>query len=500
MSTMMVKRAPFKVLLGHGQVRDEHGEEMHKSKGNAIAFEAAADEGWTVTYPDGRRETKPPVGADLMRWMFSRNNPASNINFGSGPAEELRSKFTLKLWNTYAFFCNYARLDGFDPGAALVPVAERPDLDRWILSDLQLLIQTARKEFEAYNVMAFCLKTEQFVDDRLSNWYVRRNRRRFWKSEQGRDKHAAYQTLYTVLTTLTRLLAPIMPFLSESMYQNLSQGTGFRGRETSVHHCDFPKVDEALIDAELSADMEALLRLVSLGSAARNTMKIKRRQPLAEMKVQPADERDRRAVQRFAEQICEELNVKKVTLHEPSQGPLLQYEVKPNPKALGPKLGARLKEVQSALTAIEPMRLATMLDSGSPVTLNLPSGEVILDAVDFFKQVKAPEGWAGVAEGGTQVALDVRITEALAQEGMAREVVRHVQELRKSSALEMEDRIELYLGTPAPSLQAAIAAHQSYIMAETLTAKWSTQPLGSGAFSIDVKVDGQPLHIELRKI
>jgi isoleucyl-tRNA synthetase len=382
----------------------------------------------------------------------------------------------------------------------VVPVADRADLDRWILSDLQLLIQTARREFEAYNVMAFCLKAEQFVDDRLSNWYVRRNRRRFWKSEQGGDKQAAYQTLYTVLTTLTRLFAPIMPFLSESMYQNLSHGTGSRARETSVHHCDFPKVDDALIDAELSADMEALLRLVSIGSAARNTMKIKRRQPLAEMEIQPADERDRRAVLRFAEQICEELNVKKVTLHEPAQGPLLQYEVKPNPKTLGPKLGARLKEVQGALAAIEPTRLAAMLDSGSAVTLNLPSGEVVLDASDFFKQVKAPEGWTGVAEGGTQVALDVRITEALAQEGMAREVVRHVQELRRSSALEMEDRIELYLGTPSPSLQAAITAHQSYIMAETLTVKWSTQPLGSGAFSIDVKVDGQPLHIELRKV
>ncbi|HEV3448829.1 MAG TPA: isoleucine--tRNA ligase, partial [Gemmataceae bacterium] len=444
MSTMMTGQRPMKVVLGHGLVRDEHSEEMHKTKGNAIAFEAAADEGWTVTYPDGRREAKPPMGADLMRWMFCRQNPASNINFGSGPAEELRSKFTLKLWNSYSFFCLYARPDGFDPATPPVPIAKRPDLDRWILSDLQLLVQTARKEFEAYNVMAFCLKAEQFVDDRLSNWYVRRNRRRFWKSEKGSDKLAAYQTLYTVLTTLTRLIAPVMPFLAESMYQNLTPRAA-GSRPESVHWCDFPQVDRSLIEAELSADMEALLRLVSIGSAARNTMKIKRRQPLAEMKVQPADERDRRAVERFAEQICDELNVKKVTLHDPAHGPLLQYDVKPNPKTLGPKLGPRLKEVQGALAALEPAKLAALLDSGNPVVLNCASGEVTLEAGDLFKQVKASEGWTGVADGGTQVALDVRITESLAQEGMAREIVRHVQDLRKTAKLEMEDRIVLYL-------------------------------------------------------
>ena len=193
MSTMMEQTAPFKVLLGHALVRDEQGEEMHKSKGNAIPFDEAADK----------------MGVDVMRWMYCRHNPAANINFGYGPAEELRNRFMLKLWNTYAFFCNYARLDGFDPNTPVVPVRERPDIDRWILSDLQLLIQTARREFEHYNVMAFCLEAEKFVDDKLSNWYVRRNRRRFWKSEKSADKLAAYQTLYTVLTTLIRLFAPV---------------------------------------------------------------------------------------------------------------------------------------------------------------------------------------------------------------------------------------------------------------------------------------------------
>jgi isoleucyl-tRNA synthetase len=266
-----------------------------------------------------------------------------------------------------------------------------------------------------------------------------------------------------------------------------------------VHWCDFPQVDRSLIDAELSADMEALLRLVSIGSAARNTMKIKRRQPLAEMKVQPADERDRRAVERFAEQICEELNVKKVTLHDPAQGPLLQYDVKPNPKTLGPKLGPRLKEVQGALAALDPAKLAALIDSGNPVVLNCASGEVTLEAGDLFKQVKASEGWTGVAEGGTQVALDVRITESLAQEGMAREIVRHVQELRRTAGLEMEDRIVLYLGTSSAALQKAIVEHKKYIMNETLAVELSERALGEKASAVDVKVDGQPLRIELRK-
>ena len=181
-------------------------------------------------------------------------------------------------------------------------------------------------------MQAFCLQAEQFVDDRLSNWYVRRNRRRFWKSEKSDDKQAAYQTLYTVLTTLTKLFAPIMPFLAESMFQNLV-GDG------SVHLCAFPQVDEALLDAGLSADMDALLRLVSLGSAARNTVKIKVRQPLAEMKVQSGDERNHRALERFADQICEELNIKKVTLHNAKKQSLLRLELKPNMKTLGPKLG-----------------------------------------------------------------------------------------------------------------------------------------------------------------
>jgi isoleucyl-tRNA synthetase len=478
MSTMMEKRAPFRVLFGYALMRDEKGEEMHKSKGNAVPFDEAAEK----------------VGSDLMRWLFSRHNPVHNLNFGYGPVEEIRNKFVLKLWNTYAFFCNYARLDGFDSRAPQVPIEKRPDLDRWILSDLQLLIQTARREFERYNVHAFCLQAEQFVDDRLSNWYVRRNRRRFWKSEQGEDKLAAYQTLYTVLVTLTKLFAPIMPFLTESMYKNLASAP------VSVHLTDFLEPDEALIDVDLSADMDALLRLVSLGSAVRNSVKLKVRQPLAEMRVQTADERERRAVVRFADQFCEELNVKKVTLQDPANGPLLRSEVKPNMKTLGPKFGPKIKEAVSALAAADTTKVAEDVQAGRPVELSSSNGPLVLEPGDVVLQVKPPEGWAGLADRGTQVAIDIRITVDLAGEGKAREVVRHVQELRKKSRLEMEDRIVLYLETASEVLAQAIQAHRSYICNETLAVELSPHRLDGDVHRANVKIDGDQLLIELRKV
>ena len=407
----------------------------------------------------------------------------------------------MKLWNTYAFFCNYARLDGFDPDIPAVPVRERPDIDRWILSDLQLLIRTARREFENYNVMTFCLAAETFVAEKLSNWYVRRNRRRFWKSEESKDKLAAYQTLHTVLTTLIRLFAPIMPFLTEVMYQNLEQnGSEEAGRALSVHHCNFPEVDESLIDLELSADMEALLRLVSLGSSLRNSVRIKVRQPLAELIIQPADDSERHAVQRFAEQISEELNLKKVSLHDPTQGPLLRYEISPNLKMLGPKFGEQVKQVRTALAALDANSLVAKLQAEGNVELDWGGGTVVLDETDLLVKTKAPEGWTGLIDHGTQLLLDTRINKELAQEGMARELVRHVQELRKKSALEMEDRIALHFATESPELLRAAEAHSSYISAETLTVEWSNLPLDGDSHSTSVKVDGHPLTIQLRKV
>jgi isoleucyl-tRNA synthetase len=531
MSTMMTGRAPFKTLLGHGLVRDQKGEDMHKSKGNAIPFDGAVDTGYKLFHdrdakvgleaqahrdlPEGwlegslREETVildnkprlvvsagyPPMGADEMRWLYSRHNPSLNINFGPEPAEELRSRFLLKLWNTYAFFCNYARLDGFDPAAPQVPVAKRPDLDRWILSDLQLLIQTARREYERFNVQAFCLQTEAFVDDKLSNWYVRRNRRRFWKSDKGEDKLAAYQTLYSVLTTLTRLCAPVMPFLTEGMYQNLEGPGG------SVHLQAFPEANEALIDRELSEDMEALLRLVSLGSAARNSVKIKVRQPLAEMKIRSDDDSDRQAVERFAHQILDELNVKKVSIVD-KNSLFFTYEPFLVRERVKFDFGSRAGQVIAAFEKLPKEKLRELANREEPLTLVLPSGDSVslvpLEDIEFVP--KGLEGWAVAAHLDTVVGVDTRITEDLAKEGKAREVVRHVQNLRKDAGLEMDDRIVLYLHTVSDKLRQAIEAHRGYIMNETLATQWATKPLDGDTHHVDVKVDGQALRIELRKV
>lgn len=477
MSAMMEARAPFRVLLGHATVRDEKGEEMHKSKGNAIPFEEAAEK----------------MGADVMRWMFCRNNPANNINFGYGPADEIRNRFFFKLWNTYAFFSNYARLDGFDPRQEQIPLAERPDIDRWILSDLQLLVESAERAYQNFDVMAFCLDAENYVAEKLSNWYVRRNRRRFWKSEKTSDKLAAYQTLYTVLTTLTRLLAPVTPFLAEAIYQNLEAAEEI----DSVHLRDFPIVDPSLIDSELSADMEALLRLVSLGLAARNSVRIKVRQPLAEMKIVPGNEAERRAVMRFADQIADELNVKTVRLHDPAQGPLLEYEIKPNLKTLGPRLGPRLKETQKALAALDATRAAEKFQAGGEVELKIGDETVALSQSDVLISAKAPQGWAGAADGRTQLALDARITDELACEGVAREIVRHIQELRKQSGLEIEDRIRLHVATDSAAVRAAIETHDAYIRGETLALELTKAPLDGEAHQAVIDIQGQPVRIEL---
>ena len=506
MSTMMEQQAPMKVLLGHGMVRDDHGEEMHKTKGNAIPFEGAADDGYELKEKDGKAHKHPPMGSDLMRWMYCRTNPAANINFGPHLAEEVRSKFIMKLWNTYAFFCNYARLDDFDPNAPQVPVKDRPDIDRWILSDLQLLIQTAHDAFKSYNVMAFCLEAEKFVDDKLSNWYVRRNRRRFWKSEQGSDKLAAYQTLYTVLLTLVKLASPVIPFMAEKMYQNLGEPGASATGVRSVHLCDYPTADETLIDHELSDEMDALLRLVSLGGSARNAVKIKTRQPLAEIKIQPANEAEKKAVERFADQIRDELNIKKVTQHDPKTGPLLRFDVKLNPKAAGPKFGVKMAAVSAALgkevdQGKFSIRAFVWWQTGKPLDMPLPDGSIAtVELTDVWITPRVEKGWGGIADHGTQILLDGRITPELELEGLAREVIRYVQNARKDAGLEMDDRIVLYLEADDAKLTEAIKTHREYIANETLVKEWATGPIGESAYCTDIKIEGMSLKIHLKKV
>jgi isoleucyl-tRNA synthetase len=526
MSTMMNDgEPPFENLLGFATMRDQEGKEMHKSEGNSIEFISAADEGFVLVHklkekakaekPDGAlgfteievfdkelgkpvkaiRAAYPPIGADVMRWMYCRQDPTKNMNFGPVPANEVRNAFHIKLWHCYGLLVNYARLDGFDPTSELVKLQDRPDIDRWIVSDLQGLIRTANNSFEKFDVATFCLEAEKFVDDRLSNWYVRRNRDRFWSKnaeldEAGkRDKLAAYQTMYEVLTTLCKLIAPVVPFLAETMWQNLRKSNDAE----SVHLTSFPIPELSATDFDLSLDMNALLRIVSLGRAARNAAKINVRQPLAELRVAPGYDGDSRAVKRFTEQIRDELNIKAVSLVD---GPMLSVSVKLNKKTANAKLGPKGKDADAALAALDAAIVAGELRSAGKFTLL----DVELAAADFLVEFVAPAGWVGVADKGTQVMLDTRLTPELKAEGTARDVVRFVQGTRKDAGLDVADKIALYLGTTAEPLRSAIAAHRDTIAGETQVIAWLDAPPADGFTAADKKVDGHPLTIALRKV
>jgi isoleucyl-tRNA synthetase len=302
-----------------------------------------------------------------------------------------------------------------------------------------------------------------------------------------------------VLTTLAKLIAPVVPFLAESLWRNLGvRGQESEVREESVHLCDFPQVDESLIDAELSADMEALLRLVTLGSAARNSVKIKVRQPLAELKIQPASDAERRAVDRFADQLREELNIKRVTIHEGGNSALLRPVFKANLKMLGPKCGPHLHAVKSLIESVAGSIQILIDGTEEETTVTVGGNDIPLSRADFTIQHEAADGWAGAVEGKTQAAVDTRITPELELEGLAREVVRQAQDARKKAKLEVEDRIVLCLTTDSDKLRAAIAAHRATIAAECLVSQWADQ-LDVHAAHSEVMIEGYALAIALRK-
>jgi isoleucyl-tRNA synthetase len=494
MATMMDDSPPFKTLFGHRLVMNEDGKPMHKSDGTAIWFEEAAEQ----------------IGVDTMRWMYLAQNPAMDLRFGtrhcdkpvtletpegpigqtlegaatcevvSKPADEVRRQILIPLWNTYAFFVNYARLDEFDPSAAHVPVRERPEIDRWILSNLQALIETARREMEAYNTAAFLREAATFIDD-LSNWYVRRNRRRFWRSRAAgdRDKLAAYQTLYTVLLTLTKLLAPVIPFLTERMYQNLVQTSGLATKSEirnpkseihstpdSVHLCSYPVVDPALRDPQLSERMALAQLVVKLGHGLREQAAQRVRQPLPELRFACANPAHREAIEMLTEVIQDELNVKKITPRD-NLDDLVHYNYKPNLKTLGPKFGKGLAAIGKALPAVDAKILAP-LRRGESVTLSIERTDYLLAPEDVLVSTQQAADWVAADDRGVQIALSLIITPELKREGMARDFVRQVQQLRKDADLEIEDRIRVFYVTDDAEVLAAIKDWDEYIRSETL--------------------------------
>lgn len=449
MSAMMEKQAPFKTLLGHALVRDEKGEEMHKSKGNAIWFDDAAEQ----------------MGVDPMRWVFCRQNPTSNLNFGESVVKQVERKVFGTLWNTYAFFVNYAIADQFDPEKHAVAFNDRPEIDRWILARLHALIDSAHQSMKGFNCQSMVRDAEVFIDE-LSNWYVRRNRRRFWRSrnEDDRDKWAAYQTLLEVLVSLCKLMAPVIPFLSERIYQNLVRSWDETSEE-SVHLCSYPEVNPECINEALSHRMQLAQRAVNVGHALREQAGHRVRQPLLELRV-AGDQMTIDAISTLERVICDELNVKQLVFVE-SLRDLVSVSVKPNFARLGPRFGKELKGIAQSLTELTADSVDAIKENGClEVTVD---GKVIrLEGEDLQIDTVAASDWLCADDQELQLALATSLTPELVAEGWVRDIVRHVQQLRKEGGFEIQDHIDLHYRTDSPELHQAFKQWKSYIQAETL--------------------------------
>ena len=475
MATVLAGLEPFRTCLGYASVRDEHGREMHKSAGNAIEFNEAADRG----------------GVDVMRWLYCMQNPASNLNFGYGTLDEVRRRFVIPLWNVRAFFVTYANLEGFDIGGLLRRPPHLGILDRWLLSRLQRLVATVRERLDDYDPQGASRPIEAFGDD-LSNWYVRRSRRRFWKSEADDDKRAAYYTLYRTLRTLALVLAPFVPFLAERLYQDLVKVVEPRA-PASVHLCDYPEPEAALLDEGLESEMDAVRGLVVLGRAARGHAKLKVRQPLPAVLL-VTKSRGLRERPELLEILADELNVKAVRfVDDPSR--YVTFEVKPRFDILGPKYGAAVQAIARAVRALDPVQVLGAFDADGRLTLSVDGQEVVLSRDDVEARMHEARGYAAEGAGGEFAILETDLTPALLQEGQARELVHQVQTLRRDADLAVDDRIVLHYEGPLDPL---LAAHRDYIMRETLTVELRAG-LPAGAPARDIRLDGVNIRLSIAR-
>ena len=453
MSTMMENAKPFKTLLGHALVRDEHGDEMHKSTGNAIWFDEAVEK----------------MGADVMRWLYCGQNTVNNLNFGYGPGEQIRRRVLSTWWNVYSFFVNYARLDGFDPGGAAVEYDSLQDIDKWLLSKLEELKRAANESLSEFNVQSLVQQAEAFIE-RMSNWYVRRNRRRYWrpKNDSDTDKLAAYQTLYRVLVDLCKIMAPVVPFVTEKMYQNLVRGFDNDASE-SVHHCDYPQFDEALYNEKIASDMDMVADIVSRTLSIRESKQIRVRQPLSRLIV-AVDEQEGQALRAFESHIVDELNVKKLELVE-GLDEYVSYEIKPNGKTLGPKFGKDMKTVAGLIAGLDAKDTAKAVGTGKEIVLEADGETWELAAEDIVVVRNFAENMVVSDGSAPALAIDIDITPDLLREGIGRDIVRHIQQIRKDIGLEIQDHIKVSFETGSDDIKAAIAEHGDYICQETLCEK-----------------------------
>ncbi|MCP3958948.1 MAG: isoleucine--tRNA ligase [bacterium] len=476
MSTVMENRPPFKLNFGYRLMKDEDGEEMHKSKGNAPEFNEAAD-----------RE-----GADAMRWLFASHNPGYDLRFGYHKIHDARNEF-LTLWNVYQFYLTYARIDGFVPAAGH-SMQSRSDLDRWILSRLEKLIENAHLNYGRSSVHLFMREVRSFIAA-LSRWYLRRSRRRFWKSDDDGDKRSAYQTLWECLETTIKLLAPVIPFTTESMYQHLVRDHD-ADAPVSVHLCDFPRPGENNLDEALLEAMETVRALVEQGHRARQKAQLKVRQPLAEIRVA--------AVPGLAEKvdphmplIVDELNVKAVNVVD-SMADLYQLSARLDGKIAGPKYKRFSGPLKEAVASADPAELESRLAVAGEVALEAGGETFQVPAEDIVIEKSSEEGWELSEGSGLLVALDTRLSHELVLEGLSRELVRKIQDLRKKTGLEVADRIRIeYVADD--ELAAVVTRHADYIageiLAESIERRETLDPTGKS-----VKLGAHQIEIAITKV
>ena len=446
-STLLFNQVSFQNVICLGHIQDGEGRKMSKSLGNIV-------QPWDVLNEHG---------ADALRWyLYTATPPGQERRFSSELVGEVIRSFTLTLWNVYSFFVTYANLD--KPTVTTMPIATS-DLDRWLLSELNVLVRNVTEAYENYDVTSGTRPIEVFVE-KMSTWYLRRSRRRFWKSESDSDKQAAYSTLYTALVTVAKLLAPAMPFLAEELYQNLVRSADEAAPE-SVHLAEWPEVLPEMIDESLNRDMSLVMRLVSLGHSARQKANRKVRQPLAEVAFSVGNVAERKAVQTYADLFMDELNVKHVRLLD-SSTEAISHSVKPLPKQLGQKYGNKFPAIQKSILAMNPEEVAHTLVEGKPLKVQADGETYQILSEEVEVKALAKEGFAVAEEGAYVAALVTDLTPELVQEGLAREFVRRVQDLRKSAELDVADRIELFLEASA-GLKSAVEAHKAYITSETLT-------------------------------
>jgi isoleucyl-tRNA synthetase len=469
---------PFRNCIVLGLLLGEDGEKMSKRKRNYREPGEIFDR----------------YGADAMRWYFFANQPPwTTIRFSEQAIRQCIPEFLLTFWNVYSFFVIYASIDGFDPAGSIPgdagqlgpevlcraegyrPTRQRGELDRWVLSELSRTAAAVVERMDAYDNFAACTRLTTLVDA-LSNWYVRRSRDRFWTGEQSADKTDAYWTLYECLLTTCKLIAPFVPFLAEAVWQNLVRAAfGHRAVE-SVHLCDYPTGRETVVDDLLSEQMALVREIVSLGRSARMSAKLKVRQPLSLVEVILADQAHQAWLKQHTGLICDELNVKRVEFTEKADQ-YITYTVLPNLKRLGPRLGRRLPALKKHLARADGGRLLAELEENDRLTVELPDGPVVLERDDVQIRLQARPGWAAAQGPSCVVVLSTELTEELLQEGLARDVVRAVQDCRRSRNYEYTQRISVAIVTDAESIRAAVDNYAAYIRGETLANDILCRPL-----------------------